>query len=356
MQNQCNIALKMFAKSITPPSLPPAELDVYLANGWFRMNQTIFTTHFLQFNKVFYNAVWLRVTLIDYTPGSAHKNLLKKIKNFRVEVKQAQITQQHEALYEKYKEGISFDAYASLYQLLLGGYSYNIYNTRQVNIYDGRQLVASGFFDLGRTSAEGIVSIYDPAYRKYSLGKCLIYSKIDYCKQQGLQYFYPGYAVPGYAAFDYKLDIATEKIEYYHKGLNKWIAYTTMDDMYKPLDDMYAHLAMLQNKLTRLGGNARLLYYRFFDAILNITLWNSLLDYPVFILLNSYTDKQAATKLIIYNIAEKCFMLLECSTVYTLQDDVNDDHIFSNNILNIEKYLYATTDVDDMARIITQMF
>lgn len=344
----------MFAKSLTPLSLSPQELDDYLANGWFRMNQTIFTTHFLQFNKVFYNAVWLRVHLTGYTASSRHTTILKNIKNFRVEVRQAQITQQHEALYERYKEGVTFDAYTSLYQLLLGGYTYNIYNTKQVNIYDGKLLIATGFFDIGKASAEGIVSIYDPAYRKYSLGKCLIYSKIDYCRQLGLQYFYPGYAVPGYAAFDYKLDIATEKIEYYNKALNTWPAYTTMQEMYKPLDDMCRHLAQLQHKLNQAGKQAQLLYYRFFDAVLNISLWNSLLDYPVFILSNSFNHADLVANIIVYDIVERQFKLLECAAVYTIQDDNNDAHIFSGHVLSIERELYTSSSMDDMAGVIMQ--
>ena len=58
----------MFAQFESPAALTPYELDLYLANGWFRMHQTIFTTHFLCFKQNFYSAVWLRVGLKNYIP------------------------------------------------------------------------------------------------------------------------------------------------------------------------------------------------------------------------------------------------------------------------------------------------
>ena len=43
----------MFAQIAYPEELAPEELDKFLANGWFRMRQTIFTTNFLHFNQQF---------------------------------------------------------------------------------------------------------------------------------------------------------------------------------------------------------------------------------------------------------------------------------------------------------------
>ena len=80
-----------------------------------------------------------------------------------------------------------------------------IYNTHEINLFDGEKLIAVGYFDIGTRSAAGISSFYDPSYKKYSLGKYLIYLKMEYCQKMGFEYFYPGYFVPGYKAFDYKL-------------------------------------------------------------------------------------------------------------------------------------------------------
>jgi arginine-tRNA-protein transferase len=53
--------------------------------------------------------------------------------------------------------------------------------------------------------------------------------QIDVCKQNNLEFFYPGYFVPGYAPFDYKLTIAKKHLQYYDVVNNAW----------PPIEDYY---------------------------------------------------------------------------------------------------------------------
>lgn len=343
----------MFAASESPDIITPAELDDYLAKGWFRMNQTIFTTHFLQFNNQFYAAVWLRVALHDYEPDNKHKALLERNKKFRTEIKKAEITLQHEDLYDKYKKAVSFEAYASLNQLLLNGYTENIYDSWQVNVYDNDTLIAAGFFDVGNTSAEGIVCIYHPDYKKYSLGKYLIYTKLDYCRQHQLTYFYPGYVVPGYKAFDYKQDLGRSAMHYYNIATNQWVKYSTLADMYNPLTDMREKLETLQTRLEGKYVKSKLLYYRFFDGVLNIRFWADLLDYPVFLLPGIIKKDHTAIPIIVYNILNGRYLLLECTPIYKTDVGNINSNVFSSDILSIDRCTYDTPDVDKMAAVLT---
>lgn len=341
----------MFAVTKSPLSIRPDELDAYLAAGWFRMNQTIFTTHFLQFNNLFYNAIWLRVNAAAYIPNSKHAAALKRINGFTTEVCQARITPHHEDLYEQYKTTVAFDTYSSLYQLLFGGYAHNIYNTKQVNIYDGDKLIATGFFDVGKTSAQGIICAYHPQYKKYSLGKCLMYNKLDYCRRQGLQYFYPGYAVPGYAAFDYKLTVGGANLEYYNVATNTWDTFTTEPEMYRPLDAMYEKLVVLKQRLDAAGIKTQLLYYRFFDAALNITLWTNLFDYPVFLLPAKPRTPGSQLDAIVFDVTTGQYTMMQCAPVYSINDENAIPHIFSTEVLLIEKQLYAAQNANDMVNV-----
>ncbi len=91
-----------------------------------------------------------------------------------------------------------------------------------INIYDNGNLIGAGVFDLGKKSAAGISSFYDPDYKKFSIGRYLIYKKIAYCKKNGYDFFYPGYFVPGIKAFDYKLEIGKESLEFYDMNNDEW--------------------------------------------------------------------------------------------------------------------------------------
>lgn len=204
------------------PVIKPEELDDFLALGWFRIQQTIFTTNTLQFNNQEYKAIWLRVNLHDFHPDKRYLTLKKRNKNFRIEIQKAIISPQHEILFSSYKKGISFETAPSLHWLLYGSSIRNIYNTYMINVYDDHKLIGSGFFDLGDTSAAGICCVYDPGYKKYSLGKYMIYEKMLYCKRGNFAYFYPGYFVPGYAMFDYKLELGKPAIQYFDAHTQTW--------------------------------------------------------------------------------------------------------------------------------------
>jgi arginine-tRNA-protein transferase len=209
-------------QSIELIKIEPSELDDFLSLGWFRMQQTIFTTDKLHFNGTTFSTIWLRTRLVNFEPDKKYRLLSNKNRQFEIQIEKATITAQHEALYASYKEHISFETAPSLYWLLYGNSIHDVYNTYVINVYDRNKMIGAGFFDLGNTSAAGISSIYDPAYKKYSLGKYMIYEKMFHCKRQNFEYFYPGYFVPGYAMFDYKLEIGTPSIEYFDPHKKAW--------------------------------------------------------------------------------------------------------------------------------------
>ena len=206
-------------------NIEPARLDSFLSLGWFRIRQTIFTTNYLYFDGQEYDAIWLRVNLDDFTADKNYKKLFTKNGHFRTEIKRAIVTAEHEQLYNSYKESISFEGAQSLHSLLYGKSDLNVYNTWMIEIYDDTAFIGSGCFDLGSNSAAGIFSVYDPRYKKFSLGKYMIYEKMLFCKKQNLTFFYPGYFAPGYPVFDYKLEIGKEALEYFDAEQKKWYSF-----------------------------------------------------------------------------------------------------------------------------------
>lgn len=203
--------------------ITPEQLDHLLALGWFRIQQTVFTTDILTLDGEVYNTIWLRVRLKGFQQDKRCISLRKKNNRFTTEIKKAIITEQHEKLYSAYKESVSFESASSLHWLLYGNSNNDAFNTYVINVYDNEKLIAAGFFDLGKSSAAGICSFYDPAYKKYTLGKHIIYEKILYCKQENFDFFYPGYFVPGYSRFDYKLEIGRSALEYFDSHKKEWL-------------------------------------------------------------------------------------------------------------------------------------
>lgn len=339
----------MFAKVQSPQKITPEELDDYLHHGWFRMGQTIFTTNFLNFKNNFYSAIWLRLDLARYEADHTQEKLFKRNAHFHVTIRPAQVSAAHEILYEKYKSSLSFEPSASLKALLFGRSPYQIFNTQEVNVYDGDKLIAAGFFDLGKNSAAGISSFYDPEYKKYSLGKYLIYQKIHFCKQQGLRYFYPGYFVPGYSFFDYKLGIGNPVLEYLALASGQWLPIAKFTPGYHPLEVMKSKLLEVHELVSQFQIESKMLMYEYFDANLVPGLTEAeLLDFPL-ILWCEPLETDGMTYLVVYDIGTECYKLVQCISVWSSGSPNSPDEFYSSHLLKIISESFSSKTPQAMA-------
>ncbi len=338
----------MFAQVHHPQALNPEDLDDYLALGWFRMGQTIFTTNFLTFNDHLYSAIWLRVILNDFKATKTQQKLLKQNASFRIEIKVASITSEKERLFENYKQGVSFEASPSLNNLLYGKFTHNIYNTHEITIYDGNNLIAVGFFDIGAKSAAGITSFYDPAYKKYSLGNYLMFLKMEYCKKLGLQYFYPGYFVPGYSFFDYKLKINNSNLQHWEINSQRWLSIASFSNHHSPIAVMRNKLDLLQTKLIKGKIDSMILRYVFYDANLFPDFIEAeLFDFPLFLYCFEMADDQIHP-IIVYDIRTEKYRLITCRQVWKSNLPGNTNETYSSYLLKIEKDLFSTENSDEI--------
>ncbi len=340
----------MLAKLNYPTALHPKELDNYLAHGWFRMGQTIFTTNFLRFSGVFYSAIWLRIDLDTFVPSKTQLKLEKLNATFKVEIVPVKVTAKHEELFLKYKNHISFEAAPSLEYLLYHDGKNDIYNTYQVNIYDQQKLIATGFFDLGENTSAGISCFYDPDYRKYSLGKYLMLLKMKYSKQKGLKYFYPGYFAPGYPLFDYKLDLAKSSLEYYELSSLSWQPFSKYAPEDIPLVIMTQKLYELSKILKEKNITHTFFEYEFFDADLFASL-NGLdvLDFPVFLYCLD-VDWGITKAIIVFDLRDQQYHFLLCNSLFSTLDSINVDNRYTTNILKVVQPLFASASPTHMAR------
>lgn len=180
-------------------------LDDYLAKGFYRYRQLLFTTFYIDYYGVLHDVFWLRtdVTAIKFS-ASANK-ILKQNKKFSYTVSPLQITEEMETLFALYREYVAFEHASSVHDNLFGDSENNIFESYVIKVYDGDTLIAFGCFDKGEKSIAGILNAYHPNYKKYSLGKFLILLKLQYCINHNIGYYYTGYIGIGLHHFDYKI-------------------------------------------------------------------------------------------------------------------------------------------------------
>lgn len=221
--------MKIIHDFVEPESLSPEDFDAYLAKGWFRMYQRMFSvTHWLNGDTFDIDRVWwLRFELSQIQQHKSHQRICKKNARFDVQYEKYDgISEEDKALYRLYREWIRFDAYDDLAQSLYGNEdNKNIFNSWSIAIRDEGKLIARGIIDLGATALMAKINFFDPAYASYSPGKYLMLKSLDFMRTKGLKWYYPGYIIVDRPKFDYKLFLGEESAEYYDPETEAWKPY-----------------------------------------------------------------------------------------------------------------------------------
>jgi arginine-tRNA-protein transferase len=341
----------MLAELYYPSSLEPRDLDAHLEDGWFRMGQAIFTTNFLKFKEILYSAIWLRIDLKTFEPSKTQKKLQKFNSKFTVHIREAYIDESKEMLFTRYQNHVAFDTAPNLQQLLFGHGANDIYETLEICVYDGPKLIACGFFDLGERTSAGISCFYDPEYKKHSLGKYLMYQKMDFSKERGFDFFYLGYFAPGYPLFDYKLELAKTSLEYLDLATDVWLPIEQFSYDAIPLDLMITKLFHLQNALKKEGINSVFQWYEFFDAdLINSLNGLRLFDFPVFLFCFGINT---SNPIVVYDLRDEKYHLITYHCIYETMFEQKDKTRFNTHLLQLSKVLYSTPSIEMMVKVIT---
>ena len=213
-----------YYNSFRPEQLTGADLDKLLALGWYRMNQTIFTSSHVGLEEI-YRVHWLRYAIHEISIHASHRKIHKRNNNTHFTIEDfTTVRSDHQGLHQRYYESIAFEGAMSIEECLFGEESTdsNIYNTKCISVFEGNQLIAGGYFDLGDHAAASILHFFDPLYKGNSLGKYLILLTIDYLKSTQYQFYYPGYVVEGNSKMNYKLFLGKEAAQYFDPETVSW--------------------------------------------------------------------------------------------------------------------------------------
>lgn len=350
----------MFAEKHYPEMMLPEELDTYLSKGWYRMGQTIFTTHFLCFSDQFFSAIWVRLPLQNYVFRKSLRKLLRRNKaQFHIEIRKAYLNFEKEQLFRRYRANFPGILAPSLRDSMMDGDDFNIFDTYEVAVYDKNQLVACSFFDMGKASAASIMGIYDPNYQQYSLGFFTMLIEIGFCMDLKIPYYYPGYVVPGYSRFDYKLRIG--QVEYFNLYNREWENFEALQSKDIPIEKMRNQLQLLHFLLKKNAIASKLLYYPLFEANL-FGFWNApYFDYPILLWCfpKSFENQ---FYIVVYDVRDQLFKVLLCVPFDDLQFYFNesythsfDEKHFFMELIIVEQVLGTNNLADPIIKMLREL-
>ncbi len=346
-----------------PFVLSPESLDSYLSQGWYRMGGHVFTTHFLFFQGKPFSAIWIRQRLTTHKFSKSQRKLMRKnAKLFDVAYGPRVIDTEREELYGRY--AADFDGRLSLtISDSLEDYAHNtgIFNTWETTVREkvSGKLVGVSYFDLGDNSAASILGIYDPLLSSFSLGYYTMLLEMAFCQERNLDFYYPGYVVPGYQRFDYKLRLGAS--EYFDLRSKDWIAYE--QETIETNGPVEAQRRKLRELAQRIHPNepieTGLYIYPLFEAKLYDPNTDNYLAHPYFVPLGR--DSEYTLVLVVYDPSEEAFMVLHCSLVPNALLTFKDTHLsdtaeasYFTDLLQVEKVLLRGKSVEAIIGVLEQ--
>ncbi len=198
----------MLVQTASIQGLKRAEYDDLLARGWFRGNGIVYRSEVVCIDSKVYGIRNIRFPVYAFSMRRSHRKLFaKNNKRFSIRVGTPHSDAKREQLYQGVKSRFKAFVHDTLEGVLLSPRMGVDFDALEIAVYDGDELVAVSYVDVGDRSMASILCVYNQAYKNASLGIYTMLVEMDLSKRMGLEYYYPGYVLDEPSAFDYKLEL-----------------------------------------------------------------------------------------------------------------------------------------------------
>lgn len=300
----------MYTRILRPEKLDPEELDSYLERGWYRIGQTVMTCRFLLWGGVLRSAIWTRTPLADYRFRKGLRKLMNRNgRRFRLSRGPLVVDAEREALYQRYLTVARGDRAGSLAEFLYGDSERDLFESREIGIWEGDRLVGFSWFDLGRSSIQSLIGVYDPDCADASLGFYSLLLEVRYGIETGRRFHYSGYVLPGEPVMDYKLRVG--HMQWLDVQRGAWRPWETFSQESLPTQQLRRALWTARAALLRHGVPAAMRGYPMFEAGAYDADLETCLDQPL--VLECFPRRGAATAMMItWDLDRSFYNLLRC--------------------------------------------
>jgi arginine-tRNA-protein transferase len=182
----------------------PAEMDRYWAEGWRHFGVFFFRYRTAIHSGELYSVLPLRLDISRFVLTRSLKRILRINGDLDLQLRPSAMDREKRGLFSKHRRRFRENAPDSLETFLSPVPDSVPCRNLELCLYLGRQLLGVTFLDLGERATSAVYAIFDPSEAKRSLGILMMLHSIDFTRQQGYRYYYPGYAYHEPFSYDYK--------------------------------------------------------------------------------------------------------------------------------------------------------
>lgn len=204
----------------------PREMDGYWAHGWRHFGIFFFRYRHASHDGKDFTVMPLRVDLQRTAPTRSQRRVLSVNRDTTTQVRPTRVDASTRDLFHRHRQRFSQNVPSSLDDFLSPLPESVPCRNLAVCIYRGDVLLGVTFLDIGESATSAVYAIFEPAEAKRSLGILMILRSIQFSRERGCRYYYPGYAYREPFVYDYKkrligleyLDWETGWLPYDHGG------------------------------------------------------------------------------------------------------------------------------------------
>ncbi len=216
------------------------------------MGHGLITTDLLVWRGELRSTLWTRLDVRGHRFGpSLRKLIARNGRRFQVRVGKLVLDDEREQLYARYLAKAGGERAEHLANVVGGDRGRALFDTREISVWSGDQLVAFSWFDLGQLAVESLIGVYDPAFSRHSLGLYTMLHEILQTAELGRHFHYAGYVLAEPSSMDYKLQVGS--LEYFDPRSSRWLDAPPFAAGQSPAEILRGRLDAAEGELRRVG-------------------------------------------------------------------------------------------------------
>jgi arginine-tRNA-protein transferase len=194
-------------------SLHTQVFDRFCEDGWTYWADLLFRRNYWEWRGQPCRVILLRIDLKNFEFSKSQRKNLRKNEDLTLIRRAINIQPMHELLFERHARRFTHNRPQSIYGFFSFFSSIMPCYGVEFDVFLQEKLVAASFFHIGRKSLAANYGIYEPEEWRRGLGTYTMLKEIEFAKDNGREYYYPGFVYDVPSEFDYKLNF--NNLEYF---------------------------------------------------------------------------------------------------------------------------------------------
>lgn len=190
--------------SVEAEAVPPEGMDLLWSQGWRHFGRQFFRYSVAEHAGKWQEIVPLRIDLEAYSPSKSQRRVLRRNADLSAVWAVAGLSEETTGMFQRHKARFRENVPETLGDFLGADPAAGPCCCLELQCRMEDRLVAVSYLDVGNTSVSSVYGIFEPADARRSPGIHTLLLELEWARQQGFRYHYPGYAMTGPSHYDYK--------------------------------------------------------------------------------------------------------------------------------------------------------